>query len=142
MWLHVGNVGFEQCFNTLYCEGLSNVNELASAVIAFPRIALDRAGGWSPVLRCKMLELRPFPAAASHVLRIRHHQGFRPRAVDLLVIDRFGLVEAIAHDMKQLATEIHRRPVREVASMSQRHPQYRVTRLQHRQIHRSIGLAA
>ena len=57
-----------------------------------------------------------------------------------VVVDLFLVVQAVGDGVVQLAADIHRRAMGEVAAMCQTHAQNGVARLQHRCIHRLVGL--
>ena len=60
----------------------------------------------------------------------------------LVVIDLFFVIQAVLDGVVQLAADIHRSAVGQVAAMRQRHAQDGVARLEHRHVHRLVGLRA
>jgi hypothetical protein len=58
----------------------------------------------------------------------------------LVVVDFLGRVEAVGNRAKELSGEVHRRPVREVAAVRERHAENGVARLEVREIHGLVRL--
>lgn len=63
-------------------------------------------------------------------------------AFDFVVIDQVGIVDAVLDRVEQLAAEVDLGAVGEMAAMRQRHAEDGVARLQQREVHGLVGLAA
>ncbi len=58
----------------------------------------------------------------------------------LVVVDLFLVVQAVLNGVVQLAADVHRSAVGQVAAVRQRHAEDGVAGLEHRNIHRLVGL--
>ena len=63
--------------------------------------------------------------------------------LELVVVDPLVvLAHAVGHDRVELAGEVQRMAVRQVAAVREVHAEHRVARLQQREVHRHVGLRA
>ena len=75
------------------------------------------------------------------------HDHLRPvlvgQPIELVVVDPFVLrAHAVRHDFIELAREVQRMAVRQVAAVREVHPEHGVARFHDREIHRHVGLRA
>ena len=71
-----------------------------------------------------------------------YHLGlvFRRQCLHLVVVYPFAGIQAVLDSVVQLATDVYRRTVSQVAAMRERHAKDGVARFEHRQIHRLVCL--